>query len=209
MIRKLTPEILDGLPADDPGAMRSRRDLQRINGFMGNESWILAQIPASTSQITELGAGDGGLLEKIHRKFPQTPTSAIELMPRPAGLPKAIAWTQADIFDAPMENSGGTVIANLFLHHFTDEQLTSLGQGLATYDTIIINEPLRARLPQFLGKLASPLVNAITRHDMRVSIEAGFIEGEIPSVLGLNSEQFRIAESSTWRGSQRVLALRR
>jgi hypothetical protein len=42
-----------------------------------------------------------------------------------------------------------------------------------------------------------------------VSIEAGFIEGEIPATLGLDAEQFVITESSTWRGSQRVLVLRR
>jgi hypothetical protein len=32
-MRKLTAELLDHLPHDDPGAMRSRADLRRINFF--------------------------------------------------------------------------------------------------------------------------------------------------------------------------------
>lgn len=50
--RKLTPEILDSISHDDPGAIRSRRDLRRINRFMGSESWILQNIPPDTSSIT-------------------------------------------------------------------------------------------------------------------------------------------------------------
>ncbi|MDX1681377.1 MAG: hypothetical protein R3242_11685, partial [Akkermansiaceae bacterium] len=80
-MRQLTPELLDHLPADDPGAMRSRRDLRRINAFMGNEAWILRQIPGDTPRITEFGAGDGGLLKRIHQRHPDTPLSAIDLMP--------------------------------------------------------------------------------------------------------------------------------
>ena len=38
--RTVIPELLDHLPADDPHAMRSRRDLRRINFLMGNERWI-------------------------------------------------------------------------------------------------------------------------------------------------------------------------
>ena len=36
--RRLEPELLDQLPADDPRAMRSRRDLKRINAWMNNAS---------------------------------------------------------------------------------------------------------------------------------------------------------------------------
>lgn len=176
---------------------------------MGNESWILGQIPPGTTRITELGAGDGGLLRKIYRRFPQIPIAACDLMPRPAGLPEAIEWIEADLFDAPMPDRGGVVIANLFLHHFTDAQLAQLGERLVHYDAIIVNEPLRARLPLWLGKLASPALHPITRHDMRVSIEAGFIAGEMPASLGLDGGPFSISESSTWRGSQRMLVLRR
>jgi len=40
--------LLDALPPDDPGAMASRRDLERINLLMGNAD-ILARLLQSSS----------------------------------------------------------------------------------------------------------------------------------------------------------------
>ena len=44
LARRLEPELLDQLPADDPRAMRSRRDLTRINGFMANAGAMAAAL---------------------------------------------------------------------------------------------------------------------------------------------------------------------
>lgn len=207
-MRKLTPELLDHLPPDDPGARRSRTDLLRINRFMGNENWIMRNLDPKTSSISELGAGDGSLLSKIHAKHPELAIHAYDLAPKPPGLSESIQWHQGDFLESPLARSGGTLIANLILHHFTDAQLIELGEKFKEFDRIIINEPLRARLPAFLGKLATPFVHPITRHDMRVSIEAGFVTGEIPSLLAFEKNGFHFRESYTWRGSQRVLAWR-
>ena len=205
-MRKLTPEILDALPSTHPGAIRSRRDLRRINRFMGNDDWILRKLSSKTEQVTEVGAGDGELLKKIHGLFPKAHLTAYDLAPGPDGLPEAINWVQGDVFENQNRQHQGTVIANLILHHFTDTQLSRLGQWLQSFDHIIVNEPLRSRLPACLSKLAHPFIHPITRHDMRVSIEAGFIHDEIPNALGLDPTGFSIRQSSTWRGSQRMLA---
>jgi len=202
-MRKLTPELLDHLPHDDPGALRSRADLRRINFFMGNERWIAAVIPENTRHITEIGAGDGHLLTRLAGKFPQAEITAYDLAPRPAHLPVSVKWIQGDLFTQTPPTHGGTLIANLFLHHFADPQLAELGAWMRGFDTLLINEPLRARLPLFLGKLATPFVHPITRHDMRVSIEAGFQKGELPAALGLDH---RVRESVSWRGSIRIFA---
>jgi hypothetical protein len=172
-MRKLTPELLDHLPHDDPGALRSRADLRRINFFMGNERWIAAVIPENTRHITEIGAGDGHLLARLAGTFPQAEITAYDLAPRPAHLPSSVKWTQGDLFAQAPPTHGGTLIANLFLHHFTNPQLRALGEWMRGFDTLLINEPLRARLPVLLGKIAAPFIHPITRHDMRVSIEAG------------------------------------
>jgi hypothetical protein len=207
-MRKLTPELLDHLPHDDPGAIRSRNDLTRINQFMGNEAWILSNLHPNLTNITEIGAGCGGLLSKIHSILPQANLTAYDLAPRPADLPESIHWIQSDIFENPPIQTKGVLIANLILHHFTDPQLTQLGSWIRNFDTIITNEPLRSPLPALLGKLAYPFIHPITRHDMRVSIEAGFVRGELPTLLDLPSAGFEIRESSTWRGAQRMLAYR-
>ena len=44
MLRQVLPELLDHLQADDPEAIRSRRDLRVINFLMGNERWILSSL---------------------------------------------------------------------------------------------------------------------------------------------------------------------
>ncbi|MFD2257127.1 hypothetical protein ACFSSA_10595 [Luteolibacter algae] len=207
-MRKLTPELLDTLPHDDPGAICSRRDLVRINRFMGNDSWILRHLPQSPTSITEIGAGDGHLLKIISREFPETPIRAYDLAPRPVGFPEKIEWVQGDLFKQPPAPKGGVLIANLFLHHFHPEQLTELGHWLENFDTILINEPLRSKLPLMMGKLAHPFIHPITRHDMHVSIEAGFVPNELASQLHLDGKGFIIKETSTWRGSIRVIASR-
>ena len=58
--RVVIPELLDHLPAADTQAMRSRRDLRRINFLMGNERWVcrtLRKFPAAAARgIVETGA---------------------------------------------------------------------------------------------------------------------------------------------------------
>ncbi|MEP2775128.1 MAG: hypothetical protein ABJQ29_00075 [Luteolibacter sp.] len=205
-MRKLTPELLDHLPHDDPGAMRSRRDLRRINFVMGNDRWILRKLPQNPTAITEIGAGEGHLLTAISRHHPGIPLTAFDLAPRPASLPATVQWNCGDIFTLAPPRRGGVLIANLFLHHFTDTQLSELSAWMAGFDTIITSEPYRAKIPLFLAKIASPLIHPITRHDMRVSIEAGFRPRELPASLGLDNLGFRFHETTSQRGFIRMIA---
>jgi hypothetical protein len=207
-VRKLTPELLDYLPHDDLGAMRSRSDLRRINRFMGNEGWITSVMPKRSNHITEIGAGDGQLIFKISQQRPEAEITAYDLAPRPAHLPHSVKWIEGDLFSQEPPSHGGTLIANLFLHHFTDSQLEKLGEWIRNFHTVIINEPLRSRLPMLLGKIAAPFVHPITRHDMRVSIEAGFAPGELAQTLELAKHGYHFREISDWRGAIRVLASR-
>ena len=188
--------------------MRSRSDLRRINRFMGNESWITSVIPKRANHITEIGAGDGQLILKISQQRPDAEITAYDLAPRTAHLPHSVKWIEGDLFSQEPPSHGGTLIANLFLHHFTDTQLETLGGWIRNFQTVIINEPLRARLPMLLGKIASPFVHPITRHDMRVSIEAGFAPGELAKTLKLEERGFKFREMTDWRGAIRVLASR-
>ena len=207
--RQVIPELLDHLPADDPEARRSRRDLRRINFFMGNERWVcrtLRRFPEAAGRgITELGAGDGQLCGKLARLFPQARVTAHDLAPPPADLAPRVTWHRGDIFTMPPPASGGVRIANLFLHHFEGDPLMTLGRWLGNADILVINEPDRATLPHLLGGLMHPWINRVTRHDMHVSITAGFAKGEIPRLLGLDPACWRFRETSTWRGARRVI----
>ena len=85
MRRQVTPELLDQLPAGDRRAMASRRDLQKVNGWMGHVR-ILANVVREgfrgrpPRSVVEIGAGDGTLLLKLARALgpawtPATPSS--------------------------------------------------------------------------------------------------------------------------------------
>lgn len=206
-MRKLTPEILDLLPHNDPEAIKSRRDLRRVNRFMGNENWFLKHLPSNPTHITEIGAGEGHLLSLLKKTHPAAKLIAYDLAPRPDHLPGDVSWHAGDAFAQPPAQPGGLLIANLFLHHFNDEYLAKLNPWFDSFEHILINEPLRSPFPQFLGKFAYPFIHPITRHDMRVSIEAGFRKGEIPALLDPNNH-FKWQETTTLRGSMRCIATR-
>ncbi len=77
LARVLEPEALDHLAPDDPAAQRSRRDLRRVNAFMGARGILeRALMPACLGararplRIVELGCGDGLLLLSIAKRRP-------------------------------------------------------------------------------------------------------------------------------------------
>ena len=101
----------------------------------------------------------------------------------------------------------GVVVANLFLHHHKDTELATLGRMLNQCEVICVSEPWRSGLARVEGALLGPLVNEVTRHDMRVSIRAGFRRGELPALLGLG-HGWEVREQCTPLGACRMLAWR-
>ena len=208
----MKPEILDHLPSDDPSALRSRRDLRRINWLMGNERWILKaarRFPEAAGKgIAELGAGDGLLSAKLAEEFPQANVTAFDLAPRPTNLDARVTWSRGDLFQTTGDLRGGILVANLFLHHFEGDALVQLGRICEGFEVVIFSEPSRDSVSHLCGHVLDPFVNHVTRHDMHVSIDAGFLPGELPSLLGLTPERWQIEEDSTWRGAVRMLGCR-
>jgi len=207
--RTVIPELLDHLPADDPEARRSRRDLRRINFLMGNERGVCRTVAKHAESarrgIVEIGAGDGILCGKLARLFPLASVAAYDLAPRPQDLEQRVQWNRGDIFETEPPTTNGVLVANLFLHHFEGESLARLGRWMQDFEVLVFCEPDRARLPHLLGGLMHPWINRVTRHDMHVSITAGFAPGEISRFMGLDAERWQSRESSTWRGARRVV----
>src|SRR5436190_16442240 len=54
MQRHVEPELLDELPANDPRALRSRKDLERVNAWMGHSRIMARQLRWATRE-TERG----------------------------------------------------------------------------------------------------------------------------------------------------------
>ncbi len=187
--RVVRPELLDELDSNDPAAIRSRRDLRVINRLMRGEQWIVNQLTPmrNITRVIELGAGDGILTRKMHAARPDIAITAVDLAPRPPDLPAGIKWLQKNVLEIDLACDGSTaIVANLFIHHFDNDVLESWSTKWRDAGAVLLAEPYRSTTSICLGWLMYPFVNHVTRHDMRVSIEAGFRPDEVQNLLGNN-----------------------
>ena len=193
--RVLQPELLDTLPPDDPAAIRAREEMLIVNGIMGNHRWIermLRRHRETNWRILELGAGDGALSLRLLNAgwCDADQLHAVDLAPRPPHWPAAASWTCGDVLAQALPETE-IVIANLFLHHFTHEQLRMLGSRLSSATRLIIAaEPARCWIHTVLGRLFCEVaeLNQVQRHDMQASIRAGFRGDELQHALGLGDD---------------------
>ena len=176
MPRLVAAEVLDGLPQDDPRAIRSRQDLKRVHLAMGTRKIIrqalldmkLASLEVEPLRVLELGAGDGSLMLGVARDLDRAwPKVALTLLDRQDLVThatkasyQAVGWTVtsdvADVLDWAAREPDMTpdaprrwdlIVANLFLHHFEGAQLARLMQAIALKgDRLLACEPRRDRL---------------------------------------------------------------
>ncbi len=231
--RRVQPELLDTLPADDPQAVRSRQDLRRVNWLMGNAAVLRRAldgiIDAETSpHLVELGAGDGSLMQALARRrgtrWRDARVTLIDRQPcvgattlhaiRNSGWQVEVA--ASDVFDwlAQAQTSpNAIVIANLFMHHFAPTELARLMRAIAQHaGAFVCCEPRRSRVAlagsHLLGLLGC---NAITRHDAVVSVHAGFSDHELTTMWPApmaNGSQWQLTETSAGLFGHRFVAIR-
>lgn len=195
MTRVLQPELLDGLPATDPRAIHSRQDLRRINRIMGNARPIVKFVRAHNSKtfvkIAEIGAGDGNISAHLAQALSREGFSGdLHLIDRQSLFVSQIpGWNvrtiKADVFDW-LENAQrvDVIVANLFLHHFTDGQLHEiLGRCAELCDCMAASEPRRSALAMWFSRRVKLVgCNDVTRHDAEISVRAGFAGSELSAL---------------------------
>jgi SAM-dependent methyltransferase len=204
LLRKLEPEWLDQLPADDPRAIRSRRDLRRINAWMQNAgnmaSTLLNHAAGRQPQtILDLGSGDGQFMLQVARRLaPRWPHVKIILHDRQnivsretregfAALRWQVETISADVFDFMTDAQSeriDVITSNLFLHHFTDEQLARLLAQVAERAWLVVAcEPRRAKYVVRFSRLLWVIgCNDVSIHDAVVSARAGFNDKELSAL---------------------------
>ena len=210
--RAVTPEILDTLDAGHPEAVRSRRDLRRLDWFLGGSRWIVRSVldkgREAGAGVVEIGAGGGRVCEILAASVPAAPVTGLDLADRPAGLNPRVHWERGDLFQTLPDAGGGIVVGSLILHHFSEAELRVLGGMLVRFRVLVFSEPLRTPWSLGLSRLARPFVGSVTRHDMPASILAGFQTGELASLLGLDNRVWRISEVARFTGVLRFKAWR-
>jgi len=199
--RLVEPEWLDELPADDPAAIRSRRDLRRVNAWMQHSCIIARLLEASFRErsprlIVEVGAGDGSLMLALARRLaPRWKQVKVLLVDRCHVVShetvaefERLEWpletVRADIFDwlaKPFDGEADVMMANLFLHHFHPERLKMLlRQASERSGLFLACEPRRSGVAMAGSRLLGLIgCNAVSRHDAVVSVRAGFTGREL------------------------------
>jgi len=220
--------MLDGLPENDPRAIRSRRDLQRINRIMGSAAIIaqaLNQNQRIPKRIVELGTGDGSLMLALAKRFAADwPDVHVTLLDRLNLVSSAtveefnrLGWTveilQADVLEwaeSPMIRQWDIGLANLFIHHFDSMQIQSLFAALGQRtDLFVACEPRRSWLPLFASKLVGLIgANAVTRKDAVLSVQAGFYGQELSTLWPSDSSEWSLEENAARLFSHRFIARR-
>lgn len=221
--RTVRPEILDELPAADARAIRSRRDLQRVNRVMGSCGILtramrhaLASAPQHAPlRILELGAGDGTLALRVARRLATSWREAeLTLLDRQSLIADAtgtafahLGWTLRPLtVDAlewarapPQQQLSGrwdVALANLFLHHFEEDGLRELLSAVAERcDAFVACEPRRS-LPALIGSRLLPVlgVSTDTLHDAIISVRAGFQDNELSRMWPVSGTRWKLEE---------------
>src|SRR5215813_5896532 len=144
--RRVEPELLDQLPADDPLAIRARRDVKRANTLMMNAAIMASTLVEHSGgeqprTIVDLGSGDGQFMLRVARRLaPRWPGVTVVLQDKQdivsratreafAALRWRVETSAMDVFDFldhPRPSNPDIVTSNLFLHHFVDEDLARL-----------------------------------------------------------------------------------
>jgi hypothetical protein len=230
MDRIVEPEWLDELPPNDPQAAGSRRDLRRLNAWMGNVGSVARALSAGNGvarlrRLTELGAGDGDFLLKLARRLGPdwAGTKALLLDRQPQVTDRTLAGFRAlhwhpetvtcDVFewhDRAEPDNSALVLTNLFLHHFNGQFLSVLLQTIeARSNYFVALEPRRSKFALFFSNLVGFIgCNAVTRHDAPVSVRAGF-NGQELTQLWPNQHLWSISEMPTWPFGHLFIARRK
>jgi len=233
--RRVLPETLDELPPDDAHAIRSRRDLRRVNQVMGVRAIFLKALRGLAPRraaapkpirILELGSGDGTLLLGVARGLGAAWRPAeLTLLDRqdlvaPSTVQAyhALGWDArsqvADVFGwfdgAGASRRYDLIVANLFLHHFEDPELARLCRAIAAHaDAAFACEPRRAALARVGSRLIGALgVNAVTRQDAVLSVDAGFRDRELTALWPQHDPAWRMREYAAGLFSHCLLAER-
>ena len=184
--RRIEPELLDHAPPAE--ALRNLADLVRINQRFGGHSTIrktlgLVAQPKDRFTVLDIGAASGDSARVIQKYYTGASVTSLDnnlVNLSRANQPKLIA----DAFALPFKpGSFDFVFSSLFLHHFTNEQVTGL---LADFYRIarralVICDLERHIAPYLFLQATQPIFGwgKITVHDGLISVRAAFQRKEL------------------------------
>lgn len=218
--RSVAEEVMDDLNCEGEVVYQTLRELDIINHWLGGNAVTLSalqQVWSSIPQqqnlsIADLGCGSGEMLRIIARLarkqnrevtlhgFDANPHITAYASAHSAGF-QNVSFHATNVFDTGFQNQKFDIIlATLFTHHFSDQQLTELFRTLKQQARVgvIINDihrhPLAYYSIRWLTKLFSK--STMVQYDAPLSVLRAFKKSELIKIL----EAAEITNYSlTWR----------
>jgi hypothetical protein len=219
--RRVLPERLDVMSADDPVARRSRRDLQRVHRIMRSLAILqraagMLHMTGQPRRILELGAGDGSLMLRFARSansswrevqvtfLDRQDLISAETRRQFALLDWDVRVLTTDALDwahTLSDQQYDLGVTTLFLHHFQSAALELLLRAIAARcRAFVACEPRRNGLAWIGSHLLGFVgANAVTREDGVTSVVAGFAGHELSALWPCSGEEsWRLREYFAW-----------
>jgi hypothetical protein len=204
--RVIAPEWLDS--AEPRSAERNLRELARVNRWFGGH-WVLAGLLRGLVRADEdftlldLGAASGDMGASLSSRFPRARVVSLDRSFRHldrARPPRLVA----DAFHLPFpDRSFDFAFCSLFLHHFTDTEVTELlarFHALARRALIVIDLERNPLAYYFLPSTRWLFGwDDLIVHDGCVSVEAAFRKRELEQLaLSAGLKEVRVRRHYPW-----------
>ncbi len=217
--RSKQSEIMDDFNLQGEEMKVLLSDLERVNRLLGGYGitcsgieYLLKDWPKDTPvRLLDIGCGDGAMLRhcgdwalkngyKVHLiGVDANPHILEEAKVRSAHFRNS-TFNTVDVFNNPqLLPAFDIALCTLFLHHFPNDQITSLLKDLSERGKVgvVVNDLHRSRLAFWLFKLFAMVFikTRIARHDGQVSVARGFKRYELKKI----SEKINRKDRIRWK----------
>lgn len=216
--RKMETEQMDDFTVQGDLLTETLDQLARINRYLGGNQItmnglkkILKDHPADKPlTIVDMGCGNGDLLrciaeygKKVGYDFRLIGIDAnahtVAYARKLSGNYKELSFQQLDVFSAEFQKlEYDLVLATLFLHHFSEEEIVTLLQSVMKTATVgmVVNDLHRNALAYFLFRLLGLFIrNPMTREDGLISIRKAFKREDLENM----SKNMNAKSSIQWK----------
>lgn len=216
--RKMETEQMDDFTVQGDLLTETLDQLARINKYLGGNQItmnglkkILKGHPTDKPlTIVDMGCGNGDLLrciaeygKKVGYDFRLIGIDAnahtVAYARKLSGKYKELSFQQLDVFSEEFQKlEYDLVLATLFLHHFSEEEIVTLLQSVMKTATVgmVVNDLHRNALAYFLFRLLGLFIrNPMTREDGLISIRKAFKREDLENM----SKNMNAKSSIQWK----------
>jgi 2-polyprenyl-3-methyl-5-hydroxy-6-metoxy-1,4-benzoquinol methylase len=205
--RSTAAEIMDDLQFHDDVVFQTLRELDFINRWLGGNAVTLDALQrvwhsiheGESISIVDLGCGSGEMIriiaERARRQNKKVKLCGIDANPHIVGYAIAhsrtvdhIQFEALNIFSNEFKSKQfDIVLATLFLHHFTYDELVSLFSSLKQQTTkaVIVNDIHRHPLAYYSIKWLTSIFSksSMVKYDAPLSVLRAFKKDELKEIL--------------------------